>query len=259
MSIYIVASIIALLSLLACYAFISQSIEKKRVQKQRMLMALKTKHRNFVHMISGFPQHFLTNDLMGLLYKALINTCEQLSNIEPENNRHQDDIALFSSQLNALSKNTSPTKARIENPQQMKDIRQHLQELLNFLLQQEALKAISKTQNAAYQDQIKHLAMQMSVDAYIFQAKQAQQSGKIRLAIHYFSLAKKLLEAENATHTFDKQIIQLSSMMTKLEEKALTLNEAPQIKENVPKDTSSKEWDNMKTNDNDWKKKQIYD
>lgn len=259
MSIYIVAAIIALLCLATCYAFISQAIEKKRIQKQRILMALKTKHRNFVHLLSGFPQHFLTNDLLSLLYRALIATCEQLAKMEPRHPRHQDEIILFNNQLNALTKNSSPSKTRIENPEQMKNIRQHLQELQNFVIQQETLKAIDSGQSASFQNQIKNLALQMSVEAYTFHAKQAQQSGKTRLAIHYFSLAQKLLTAENATHAFDKQITQLDALIGALEEKDIANDEAPLAQEASAGNSSSKEWDSVKTNEADWKKKQVYD
>jgi hypothetical protein len=261
MSLYIVIALIVLLSTLACYAFISQAIEKKRIQKQRILMTLKTKQRNFLHLINGFPPNFLTNDLIALIYRALIDTCEQLSKIENKDPRHLEDVTLYTNQLGALPKNNTVQRARVDNPQAMKDIRQHLQELQHFLTQQEALKAINKVQLVAYIDQINRLALQMSVDAYLFQAKQAQQIGKIRLAIHFFLLAKKLLIAENATRGFDKQIAQLSGIIEKLEEKAQTNSEgAPATAQHSAlSDPTAKEWENFAPTDDKWKKKQIYD
>lgn len=260
MSIYIVISIIVLLCTLACYAFISQSIEKRRVQKQRILMTLKTRQRNFVHLINGFPPNFLTHDLLGLIYRALIDTCEQLSKIEPKDPRHLDDVTLYTNQLDALPKNNTVQRARIDNPQTMRDIRQHLQELQHFLAQQEASKTINKVQFTTYIDQINRLALQMSVDAYLLQAKQAQQIGKLRLAIHFFLLAKKMLSGENATRTYDKQIAQLDGIIAKLEEKAQIKGEAPETTHSAPpNDTSSKEWENFTPADDKWKKKQIYD
>lgn len=260
MPIYIVVIIIALLSALACYAYISQSIEKRRVQKQRILMTLKTKHRNFVHLINGFPPHFLTNDLSGLMYRSLINTCEQLSIVEPKDPRHLDDVTLYTNQLDILSKNNTAQRARVDNPQIMKDLKQHLQELQHFLVQQEALKVISKVQFVAYIDQIKRLALQMSVDAYLHQAKQAQQIGKLRLAIHFFKLAKKLLSAENSARTYDKQIVQLDGIVEKLEAKANLNGEAHEAPQAAKlNDSAAKEWDSFAPPDDKWKKKRIYD
>jgi hypothetical protein len=259
MSIFIVVIIVVLLIALAAYAFISQAIEKKRVQKQRILMALKTKQRNFVHLINGFPPNFLTADLLGLVYRALIETCEQLSKVEPKAQRHLDDITLYTNQLDALPKNNTPQRPKIENPQVMKEIRQHLQELQHLVVQQEAGKIINKAQSGAYIDQIKRLALQMSVDAHLYQGKQAQQAGKLRLAIHFFTLAKKMLTSENASLTYDKQIAQLDSILHKLEEKAQTTNEPNEAAQATQQPDSAKEWENFTPSTDNWKKKQIYD
>lgn len=254
------AAIVVLLSALACYAFISQSIEKKRVQKQRILMTLKTKQRNLVHLINGFPPNFLTGELLSLIYRALIDACEQLSKIEPKEQRHLDDITLYTNQLDTLPKNNTTQRARVDNPQAMKEIRQHLQELQHFLAQQEALKAINKVQLGAYTDQVKRLSLQMAVDAYLYHAKLAQQAGKLRLAIHYFTLAKKLLIAENTTRSYDKQIAQLEDITNKLEEKAQLTGEVAAPVNTTSSDPTSKEWENFTPPDSDaWKKKQIYD
>jgi len=258
MSISIVAIIIILLCALACYAFISQYIEKKRAQKQRVLMALKTKHRNFVYMLNGFPPHFLTGELIGLIYRALIDTCEQLHQIEPNEIRHQDEITLYTNQLAEVSKNNSAQRMRIENPHQMKEIRQHLQELQRFVIQQEAVKTVNKVQFASYIDQIKRLNLQMVVDVYIYQAKQAQQSGKLRLAIHFFGLARKMLSTENAAHNYDKQIIQLDEIISKLDEKA-QIQGMPKEETSGADENTTKEWGNYAPADENWKKKQIYD
>lgn len=259
MSIFIVVIIVVLLIALAAYAFISQSIEKKRVQRQRILMALKTKQRNFVHLINGFPPNFLTADLLGLIYRALIDTCEQLSKIEPKEQRHLDDITLYTNQLDALPKSNPAQRPRIENPQVMKDIKQHLHELQNFLIQQEAAKIINKVQFGAYIDQIKRLSLQMSVDAHLYHAKQAQQAGKLRLAIHYFSLAKKMLTTENASRTYDKQIGQLESIVNKLEEKAQISGEPKEAVQDSQQTETAKEWEKFTPPTDEWKKKQVYD
>jgi hypothetical protein len=260
MPIFLVA-IIVLLCALACYAFISQAIEKKRVQRQRIVMTLKTKHRNLVYLINGFPPNFLTSDLLSLMYRALIDTCEQLSKIEPRDQQHLDDITLYTNQLDTLPTNNVTQRARVDNPLAMKEIRQHLHELQHLLAQQEALKVINKVQFSAYIDQVKRLNLQMTVDAYLYHAKQAQQAAKLRLAIHYFTLAKKLLIAENTTRAYDRQIAQLDEITHKLEEKAHLTGEIELASgSDAIADPAAKEWENFTPPDDDtWKKKQIYD
>ncbi len=258
MPIFIIVIIVILLCALACYAFINQALEKRRIQKQRILMTLKTKHRNLIHLVSGFPPNFLSIDLLSLIYRALIDTSEQLSKIEPKDPRHLEDITAYTNQLDTLPNNNAAQRARIDNPQTMKEIRQHLHELQHFLAQQDALKVINKLQFNAFTDQIKRLSLQMAVDAYLYHAKQAQQAGKLRLAIHYFTLAKKLLIAENATRGYDKQIAQLEDITNKLEEKAALSGEA--VTPAPVDDPTAKEWENFTPPDDDtWKKKQVYD
>lgn len=270
MSIYIIAFIIVLVVVLIGYAIISRTVEKRRVQRQRLLTTLKVRQRNFRHMITGFPPHFLDNDLTALVYRALIDTCEQLSKLETNDPKHQEDLKLYSHQLTELKHSDQVKRIRLENPNQIKEVRQHLQELYRFVGQQEALKAISKIQASTFADQIKRLALMSSVDGYIFQAKQAQQTGKLRLAIHYYGLARKLLTPENVNHIYDKQIAQLSSAISKLEERSADM--APDTGESAdhPHNEAStqptpstnpknKEWDNFVNDDEKWKKKQLYD
>jgi hypothetical protein len=258
MSIYIISAIVALLVLLISYVFISNTLEKRRVQRQRLITALKIRERNFRYMITGLPAHFLPVDLSTLVYRALIETCEQLAKLDPREPSHQADAILFSSQLAAAKHTQTNTRVHLENPAQVKEVRQHLQELIRFVAQQEARKLINGVQAAAYADQIKRLAIQTSVDGYVSQAKVAQQSGKFRLAVHFFTLARKLLVSENAAHHYDKQIGQLQAVITKLEESAAqSAVPGDASPEEFPDPQINKEWEHF--GDDEWRKKQVYD
>lgn len=269
MSIYIISSIILLLVLMAGYVFISHAMEKRRIYRQRLLTALKVRQRNFRYMITGFPPHFLTNDLMALVYRALIETCEQLSKLETNDPQHAEDVQLYSSQLLAIKQHEGAKRIRLENPEQIKEIRQHLQELYRFVAQQEGLKVINKVQAAAFADQIKRLAVQSAIDGYVFQARKAEQAGKAKLAIHFYGLAGKFLVPENTDHSYDHQIAQLSEAIAKLEEATRAEQAAPEgsadgDQEGVTTTGStsgpiSKEWEKFGSNEDEWKKKQVYD
>lgn len=261
MSIYIVSGIIALLIILVAYAFISHTLEKRRLQRQRLLTALKNRERNFKYMITGLPQHFLSNELSALVYRALIETCEQLAKLSPNDHTHKTDAKLYASQLDTLKHSSESQRVRLDSPAQIKEVRQHLQELYHFVAQQEARQAINAVQAAAYSDQIKRLILQISVDSHAIQARQAQQQGKLRLAIHYYSLSRKLLTGENAGHSYDKQITQIQTIIAKLE--ALAASQEPPPKTETSKEqeeaaSTNKEWEQF-SEGNEWKKKQVYD
>src|SRR5690606_40182898 len=85
MSIYIISAIVILLVLAGSYALIHNTLERKRLQRQRLIAALKVRQRNLHHMATGFPPHFLSPDLMMLIVRAQIDACEQLIKIEPRN------------------------------------------------------------------------------------------------------------------------------------------------------------------------------
>jgi chromosome segregation ATPase len=261
-STYIIGIIVALLIALSCYAFVSQSIDKKRKQKQRLLAALKTRSRNFKYMLNGFPPDFLTKDLQTLVNRCLVDVTEQLARIEPDNKTYVEELQLFSKQLEEIKRKPQKTKRKqLDNPQQVKEVKKYLQELNKFIASMVSRGNISKAQSTSYERQIKNLVLQMTVDAYLLNAKQSQQSNKARLAVHYYTLALKLLTKENAQGTYQKQITQLKTVIAQLEDKLA--EEEPEYKESehsvASRDAAAKEWDELNEDDDSWKKKRVYD
>ncbi len=265
MSAYVIAAIFLMLILLAGYLFLSHSIEKRKVQRQRLITALRARRNSFRDLATGFPTGFLSNDLTALLYRALIECCEQLTLLEPKDHTHSEQLTLFSNLLSALKENTQQNRVRLDNPQQIKEAHALLQELYKFVMQQSALKQINQVQTDAYTDQINRMLLQMSVDGHVFNARQAQQAGKIKLAIHFYTLGRKALAAENASHTFDKQIAQLDAVTAKLQEKLDNTGEKPPVADGesatgkAATPESNKEWKQFDEENAKWKKKQIYD
>ena len=262
MSTIVIAIVVTvLLAALVGYAVISQSADQKRKQKQRLVAALKTRARNFKHMLSGFPPDFLTKELVVLVHKCLIDVYEQLSKLEPETGTHLKALQLYTSQMQEVQNKPKSSRPKtLQNPQQVKEVRRYLQELNKFIAQLEARRGVSREQGELYRRQIKQLVLQISVDAYTVNAKQAQQGGKTRLAIHYYSLAYKLLARENGDGTYQQQLTKLGALIKELEAKAA--EEEPQTaateEQLAEQKAVSAAWDNF-GEDESWKKKKIYD
>lgn len=249
------------LLLIAGYLFLSHSIQQRKIRRQRLVTALRARRNSFIDLATGFPKGFLPQDLSNFLYRSLIDTCEQLSRVEPDDPQHMEQMAFYTAQLNAQQTNEHLPRVRLDNPEQIKEARQLLQELYKFIQQQVALNVVNSIQGEAYTDQIKRLVMQMTVDHHIFNARQSQQIGKIRLAIHYYNLARKLLLSENSSHLFDKQISQLDSVVKALEEKAKadTSTHSADLDSAQSPQEGNKEWDKFTEQKADWKKKNLYD
>ena len=261
-SIYIAGIIVALLVCAVCYAMIAQNLEKKRKQKQRVLSALQVRSRNFKYMLSGFPPDFLTKELTILVYRCLVDVCEQLAKLDPSVNTYVEELQLYSSQMEEAKRKPARDKTKpLQNPQQVKEVRNHLEDLNKFIHQLEKRGTISSAQVENYSRQIKQLVIQMSVDSYLMNARQSEESDKARLAVHYYTLARKLLVRENATGAFQAQVAEINNAISQLEMKLK--EEEPEYEESelehAQKEEAQEAWDKFSEDDDLWKKKRIYD
>lgn len=258
-SLIIVSIIFVLLILLVGYAFVYQTLEKRRKRRQRLLTALKHRERTFKYMVSGFPDGFLTKDLTLIVYRALLDACEQLSRLEPKDPSHMDDFTYYSNELENIKHREHPQRGRLENPQQVGELKRLLQDLYKFIALQAERGNLGQSQGQAYKEQIKRLAVQMSVDAHAINARQAQAAGKLRLALHYYTLARKQLLRENGGQGYQKQLGQISAIINNLEEQLAQQPEAAQGPSG-PIPEEEKEWEHFEEEaGGGWKKKQLYD
>lgn len=255
-SVYIVVIIVILLVILVSYAFITQTVDQKRRQKQRYLAALKQRVRNFNYMLSGFPDNFLPKDIILLIYRCLIDIYEQLEQLEPEVSSHTSTLADIKGQMQAAENKTMAAKAKpLQDPQQIKEVRQHLQGLYSFILHMVKRKNISQSQGELYRGEIKRLVTQISVDALMLSAKKAQSASKNRLALHHYQQAFKLLSQENSGGVFQKQLAKLQAVIQQLEQK---ISEEELASPEAAEEEEGKGWDKY-SKDESWKKKNVYD
>lgn len=255
----IVGIIIALLVLLTSYAFIFQSIEKKRKQRQRLIAALRLRCANFKHMLHGFPQDFLTKDLVVLACRCLIDSTEQLAKLDPRDENHVEDLKTYRVQLTeAQARETSAKRIQLENLAQIKEIRSQLQDLDGFVEKLMQKGTVAPAHAAVYRRQIHKLILQITIDAYLLQAKQAQQNNKTRLQVHFYTLARKLLARENADRSYSKQIAHLDALIKQGEAKLMEESQVTATPSAVAP-AAAKEWDKYEDEELGWKKKTLYD
>ncbi|WP_020210334.1 hypothetical protein [Gilvimarinus chinensis] len=252
-SVYLIAGLVFLLTALVCYVFINQHLAKKRKQQNRILTALHKRLELFKHMAKSFPVGFLSNDLHKFIYRILCNTSEQLMKLEPHAG-HDAELQLFNKQLEDLPGNAEKTRL---TSAQASQIRPLLQELQRYISNQSEKGRLASAEASHYNTQIRRLLLQSTIDSYTQQAKQARADNKLRLAIHYYTLAHKLLLKEAARQNVKKQVEQLSAIINKLEAEynAQQATPDPTIKE---EQQTQKQWEAFEEDD-DWKKKQIYD
>ena len=254
-AIYIVAGIIAIVGAIICYLFITQTLEKKRKQRERLVRALYQRAKVFRYILSGFPPNFLTKELTLLVQRCLNDVLQQLAQLEPQNKGHVEEIASVAGLMQATQQRPANGKRpTLQSQAQIKDVKSHLQELYKFTFSLHRRGTIKKVEADNYGEQIKHLVLQISIDAYILQAKAARQAEKPKLALHYFSLAQKLIEKDDSGK-FAPLFAKLSKIIADLEASV----EPDAIGKPAPEDADQeKAWQDMETQDS-WKKKNIYD
>ncbi len=263
-SVIAISAVIVLLAAMVCYALVVQTLNKKRQQKQLLLTALKTRQRNFKFMLSAFPKGFLTQDLILLIYRCLVDVYEQLAQLVPEDGQYLEELKLYRGQMEEAKNNPQGNKrVTFDSPQIATDTRKYLEELYKVLHQLYRKGSITKNHLDAYSAQIKALVLQLSVDTYVLHAKQASQGGKARMAVHYYGLAKKLLIRENAQKNYQQQIEQLDTVINSLNEQLKISvesqdGEAKHLQDKIV-DKNSKDWDEFNKEDESWKKRKIYD
>lgn len=262
-SVTIITSIIVLLASLVCYAFIAQTVAQKRQQKERLLMALKTRVRNFKFILSGLPAGFLPKELTLLVQRSLMQLLEQLTKLEPGNNSYQEDLQAIAQQM-AETQRQPPTNSSqpvaIDNPQKAREIKACLEELYKFIFHLEGKKNLSRAQADIHRGMIRHLVLQLTVDSYVLHGRIARDKGKLRLAVHYLDLALKLMIRERANGQFDGRIAQIRTAINDLEARLAseTGDKTELPDEEGDQSAISSEWDKF-AQEQSWKKKQIYD
>ena len=262
MSPVLIISIIAIVLVVAVsYALVFQTLDNKRKQRQRLVMALKQRASNFAYMIDGFPTDFLTKDLTVLVFRCLMDVYEQLAKLDPAEDSHISALERYREAMaKALERTDSGKRVQLAGLQQIKDVRLHLQELHSFVEKLLQKRALTGAQAKAYSKQIQKLILQITIDAYLMSARQAEQGGKQRLALHHYTLARKLLVRENIDKAYSKHIAQIEAVIQELEKHLLEEAKAPKTAVPTgPAPTASREWDEFENQEASWKKKTVYD
>jgi len=260
-SVPVIIAIVVLLAGLVCYAFIAQTVSQKKQQKERLLLALKSRIRNFKFMLSGFPPGFLPKELTLLVQKSLAQLLDQLSKMEPNHPGHKEDLKTIVQQMAETQRlQQNQPSSPIENPKQAREIKTSLEELYKYVFQLEGKKQLTGSQAEAYRNTIRQLVIQLTLDSCALQSRLARDKGKPRLALHYVELALKLALKERNGGRLDNQIAQLRATRSELER---LVNESPATEENSAEEADSSainsEWDKFAQEQQNWKKKQIYD
>ena len=262
--IYIIAGVIAIIAALVGYIFVRQTIGERKLERERLQRALNKRAKELLQAISVFPENFLPKELIVFLYRSIIDAYEQLTKLDSSNKEYVEALQIYTAQLEAAIR--KPDNQKLENIQsaaQINELKQYLNLIGNFLQKTMQRGLITQKQHAHYRLLLKDIVISLTVNGYTISARQSIEMQKIKLALHYYDLAKKLLTKESPAG-FQESIAKINTAMEPLlllqstEETALQeQNKNPHF-EDSPDDEDKNKWDEFEE-DSGWKKKNIYD
>ena len=260
-AVHIIIGLIILTCALICYIFIKQTIVKKKREKARLFKALENRAKELLQMLNAFPPQFLPKDLSVFLHRCIVDAFEQLSKLEPDRPEFLEQFTLYTTAMETIIRQPAENNdSYLQSSSQINEIRQYLNYLGRFLQKWLQRGNLSERQYSSYKNSLKNLANKLMVDNYILSARKSIDIKKYKLAVHYFTLAKKIMAKEGLSgiqkeslHYINEELAKLTELI-KAEEDAAGIANADITADN----NESNEWSGFDEND-DWKKKNVYD
>lgn len=254
--VYITIGVISTVALLMCYIFIRQTMKEKHAEKERLHRALQKRAKTLLQMIAIFPEDFLPKELQIFIYRCIIETYENLTKLQPDESKYVEGLKMHSTQMEATMRKPESRKAlNLESAAQLNELRRYLNMMGEFLQRSVKRKMITTKQYSHYRLLIKSLIAGLAVDNYCIAARQAIEIDKIKLAIHYYTLAKQLLIKETPSD-YQTQIKAIDEALVPLMESQM--DETTAVPVEAQEDQEDSEWAEFEE-ESDWKKKNVYD
>lgn len=257
-SIYIICVVIIIASLGICFLFIKQNAEKRRKERKRLLKALEKRADELMEMLEGFPPMFLPSEINSLIYRCLVDTYERMMEIE-KSQLYTEQYTTYSSALaKSLAQKTPSEHVKLRDSAQVAEVKRYLKFLMRLMQQLHNKKSIDNEHYSHCKHIITQLNHQMTVDSYTTAAAQAAQIDKPKLALHYHSLAEKILLQQSVLVKQKDQLVFHQQAIAQLEQQETTIEEAPENSE-PNTEPNAEEWNDFDSGDDYWKKKNVYD
>lgn len=253
MAIETIVTIITIgLALMLVLAFSIHTIERNKREKRQMESMLRKKLSDLLYMLNHFPVNFLGTDLQVLICKSVLDVYEQLIDVDPKNREYSNNRRAITERLqNLQSQNKEQGYQPLDNLAQIKEIKGMLGLLGGFITRLYNQKVLTPEQASHYSNQLKKLLAQTTVDSYVVGARDAEGSGKLKLAIHYYTSAVQKLKKEGLDSLYHEHILRFDR---RVEELQLLVEKNPEAAESSLAIASEK-----LEEDDPWKKKQAWD
>ncbi len=244
------------LIVLIAVGILVQTMDNKKKENRQREAALNTRVRNFDSMLNGFPEGFLHQELKVLVCHCLIEVFSQLKEIAPSNKSYASKLASAQQRLTEVSAKTAkPVNITLSDSVQIREVRQLLGGLHNFVTKLAASKRIKPAEADHYRKLVQRLMLQTALDELINPIAEALDQNNIPLAIHYLQVGKDKMEKENEDGFYNDNINRHNSRIEELTQQTATQCTAS----HASQEKTGKEQEGLAGTSDSWKKKSLYD
>lgn len=251
----IVMLIFAGIAALFSIGFVNHLLEKTKLDKARRKAELVDRYLRCANLSSALPGQLMTTDLKQLLNRLELHFIDQLRVIE----RHEPKYKLRAEELRQwiAKADDLPVKnphIKIMTDEQAKDVRFQLESLQAQIVRAVEEKVLPKAQGKQWLGQIRHMLVIVYIEYFNNIGRQQLEQNRPGQARLVFERGVQYLKKQNDPTPYKQQLTQFEALLERAN--ALVLEHSRTQPEQVSDLTEALEQQHQ---ENEWKKKQIYD
>ncbi|WP_205340569.1 hypothetical protein [Denitrificimonas caeni] len=254
-SVTIVILIFIAIAALLFIGYINQLIEKTSLEKARLKADLLDRYRRCGILSEALPGQLMSVELKQLLNRLELHFVEQLSTIDSQEAKYklrEEELRQSIAEADELRIKNLPVT--IISDQQAKDVRFQLESLQAQIIRAVEEKLLPGAEGKYWLGQLKHMLVTVYIDYFNNSGRQFLEQDNTAQARLMFERAIQYLKKQNDAALYKQPMAQFESLLARTN--ASMLEGSNPSSEQISELTEGLE---LQDQENEWKKKHIYD
>lgn len=232
-----------------------QSAEKKRIELIRSVRTLGDRARNLMFIIEEIPPHYLDQNMRVHLARSIVDLFQQQFDADP-NDKVAKHLENAKQMVEFATKNKNVSAVPITDIQTANNIRRNLKLLHKHISMQYQEKKIPNKTAQEFLKQLRKAFTQTIIEVYASAGKKAEKEGKPKIAALNYRRVIGEMGKQNQSGEFTDKILATKKRIDELESEA---NKQEQKARLEGGNELTQELEKFEKEEDQWKKKQIYD
>ncbi|WP_417597392.1 hypothetical protein [Oceanospirillum sp.] len=256
-SVIILGVVLSLALGLVFIVYSKQAAEKKRIEHIRYLRSLGDRARNLMFLMEEVPAHYLDQNMRIFLSRSVVELFQQQYEADPDDKvaKHLENAKQM---LELATKNKNVSAVPVTDIQTANNVRRNLKLLHKHVSVQYQEKKISHAMAQGFLKQLRKAFTQTIIEVYISAGKKAEREMKHKIAALHYRRVISEMGKNNQGGDYTDQILATKRRVDELEESAAKQEQQERL-EGQQGDQLTKELEKMVEEEDQWKKKQVYD